>query len=64
MACGDCGGYYYCKCDLLKVKYEIKIKKLELDSLELQKLKLEEKYSSHSHARDEIIDEENWKPYY
>lgn len=44
MACMTCGGYEYCKCDLLKLDEEIRIKKLELDSLELKKIKLIEKY--------------------
>jgi hypothetical protein len=45
MACAKCGGYYYCKCELLQVIEKIRIKKLELDSLELEKIKLEKKYA-------------------
>ena len=44
MACITCNGYDYCKCYLLKLDEEIRIKKLELDSLELEKIKLIEKY--------------------
>jgi len=63
MACEKCGGYYCCKCDLLTVKYKIRIIKLELDSLELQKIKLKEKHAKHDHHQDQKIDEELWEPF-
>ena len=34
MACGRCNGYDYCHCDLLDMKEELRVKKLEVEVLE------------------------------
>ena len=37
MACsGPCNGYYVCFCDLIKMKEELKQKKLEIEILEFK----------------------------
>jgi hypothetical protein len=36
MACGNCGGYYSCHCDLLKMQEELRIKKMEVELLEFK----------------------------
>lgn len=34
MVCSNCNGYYSCGCDILKMREQIKIKKLEIVDLE------------------------------
>lgn len=33
MACGKCGGYYQCNCDLIEMDEKIRIKELEISAL-------------------------------
>lgn len=41
MSCGTCGGYYHCHCDVNKMKEEVRIKKMEVELLELKIFKRE-----------------------
>jgi len=34
MACSKCNGYYHCHCDLLEMKEDLRVKKLEVENLE------------------------------
>jgi len=40
MACGMCGGYYFCHCDLVRMKEEARVKRLEAENLEFKIEKL------------------------
>lgn len=36
MACGRCDGYYCCNCDLVRMKEEARVKRLEAENLEFR----------------------------
>lgn len=36
MACGSCGGYYGCHCDLVEMKEQARVKRLEAENLEFK----------------------------
>ena len=49
MSCSGCNGYYACWCHVDNIEEQIRVKKLEIDSLELKRLLLFTKKNEHEH---------------